>query len=113
VLTWAPDLLRMEASCRVEQLDAHRFRLSIQSDRPYFSGALGRFCIESARPSGRFRTGQRVAGELFDVTILAADDQGVREMEFAFHEPLASERFCFYVGTSTCPAALDSASRVR
>lgn len=105
VLTWAPDLLKMEHPCRIEQLDAHRFRLSIRGDRPYFSGALGRFCVESSRPSGKFHAGQRIAGELFDVTVEQVDALGVRRLEFAFHEPLNSDRFCFYVGTPTCAAA--------
>jgi hypothetical protein len=105
VLTYAPDLLRMEAPCRLEQLDAYRFRVSIDADRPYFSGALGRFLIEGLRPSGRLNTGDRIAGELFDTAVIRADDQGVRELEFNFHQPLASERFCFYVGTPGCAAA--------
>lgn len=105
VLTYAPDLLRMEHACRIEQLDAFRFRLSIEGDRPYFSGALGRFLIEALRPSGRLRAGQAVPGELFDVQVVSEDRQGVRELEFRFHEPLASDRFCFYVGTPSCSAA--------
>jgi hypothetical protein len=105
VLTYAPDLLRMDQSCRLEQVDAYRFRLSIDGDRPYFSAALGRFLVEGLRPSGRFNTGDRVAGKLFDATVVRAGDQGVRELEFEFHEPLASERFCFYVGTPGCAAA--------
>ncbi|HOJ72901.1 MAG TPA: hypothetical protein PL151_14545 [Phycisphaerae bacterium] len=109
VLTYAPDLLRMEAPCRLEQVDAHRFRVSIESDRPYFSGALGRFLIEGLRPSGgRLRTGDRVTGDLFDVTIHRADERGVRELEFAFRKPLASPEYCFYVGTPS-----RAATRVR
>lgn len=105
-LTYAADVLRAEAPCRIEQLDAHRFRVSTDGDRPWFSGALGRFLIEGLRPGhGRFRPGDVVSTELADVTILRADADGVRELEFAFDQPLASERFCFYVGTPGCAAA--------
>lgn len=105
VLTFAPDLLRVEQPCRVEQIDEHRFRLSMEGERPWFSGALGRFLIEAQRPSGRFHSGDRTSSEHFVATVLRADEQGVREIEFEFYEPLASERFCFYLGTPTCAAA--------
>lgn len=105
VLTYAPDLLRMEHACRLEQLDAYRFRVSIEGDRPWFSGALGRFLIEALRPSGRLQTGDEVAGEWFDVLVRHTNADGVQELEFKFHEPLASEKFCFYVGTPYCAAA--------
>lgn len=105
-LTYAPDLLRMDQPCRVEQIDAHRFRVAILGDRPYFSGALGRYLIEGMRPGqGPLVTAQQLPGDVFDVTVLRADEQGVRELEFVFHQPLASERFCFYVGTPSCAAA--------
>ncbi len=104
-LTWAPDLLRMEDDCRLEQIDAYRFRVSTPG-RPWFSGALGRFLIEGLRPrQGTFRPGQTVPGEQFDTTVVRVDGEGVRELEFRFHQPLASERFCFYVGTANCAAA--------
>jgi hypothetical protein len=105
VLTYSPDLLRMEHPCRLEQLDEHRFRIRIEGDRHWFSGALGRFLIEALRPSGRLNTGDEVRGELFDAVVRDVDGDGVRELEFVFHEPLASERFCFYLGTPSCAAA--------
>jgi hypothetical protein len=105
VLTYAPDLLRMEQGCRLEQVDAWRFRVRIEGSRPWFSGALGRFLIEATRAEGRFRPGDVIRGDLFETRIVAADDLGVSELEFRFREPLASRRFCFYVGTPDCSAA--------
>ncbi len=104
VLTYSPNLLRMEQSCRLEQIDDDRLRLSIEG-RPYFSGALGRFLVEGMRGGERLRPGDTIRGSLFDVHILRADGEGVREMEFAFHQPLASSRYCFYITTQECGAA--------
>jgi len=104
VLTYAPDVLRMDQPCRLEQLDAYSFSLSIEG-RPYFGGALGRFLIEGMRDNGRLRTGDVIAGELFDVTIERADERGVGRLTFRFREPLTSERYCFYMGTRECSAA--------
>ncbi|MBI4581966.1 MAG: hypothetical protein HY718_19870 [Planctomycetes bacterium] len=105
VLTYAPDLLRMDVPCRVEQLDAWRFRVSIEG-RPYFSSALGRFLIEGLRPDkGPFNAGEVVAGDVFDVRVGRVSEQGVWDLEFRFHRPLADEGFCFYVGTPSCAAA--------
>lgn len=103
-LSFSPTLLEMDQLCTVEQLDAHRLAISVQG-RPYFSGLLGRFLINGMRDSGRLVAGQRITGELFDVHVDEVDDQGVGRLIFAFHEPLASDRYCFYVCTPTSPAA--------
>ncbi|MEP0844204.1 MAG: hypothetical protein HRF43_16010, partial [Phycisphaerae bacterium] len=103
VLTYAPNVLRMEEDCRLEQLDAYSFRLSI-AGRGYFSGALGRFLIEAMRPSGRLRAGDTCHREWFDVHVTRANAEGVQELLFRFHEPLASPKFCFYLGTNQQPA---------
>jgi len=104
VLTYAPNLLRMDDRCEVTQIDARRFYLSVEGD-PYFSGLLGRYLIDSVRPSGRLRTGDHVAGALFDVEVVEAGDQGVRKLLFTFAEPLASEKYRFYLTSRDCPAA--------
>jgi len=114
VLTYAPNVLRMDVPCTLKQLDPYRFTVSIEQ-RPWFSGALGRFLVEGMRVSGPLQAGQIVPGsarnanaDLFDVAVLRADDRGVWELEFTFHRPLASEEFCFYLGTSA-----SSATRIR
>jgi len=110
VLTYAPDVLRMDVPCTVTQLDAYRFAVSIEQ-RPWFSGALGRFLIEGMRVNGPFADGAVVPpsphggnAELFEVTVRRADAQGVWELEFTFRKPLASEKYCFYLGTNRSAA---------
>jgi hypothetical protein len=103
VLTYADNVLRMEHPCRLEQTDAHSFTLSCDG-RGYFSGALGRFLVEGMGSGRRFETGEEFHhrqgdGPLFDVRIVRADDQGVQELTFRFHEPLASGRYLFYIST--------------
>lgn len=104
VLTFANNVLKMDQPCRLEQLDDYSFSLSIEG-RPYFSGAMGRFLIESMREDGRFQQGQIVHGDLFDVEITRASTAGVEEMVFRFHEPLSSPGYAFYIGTNRGPAA--------
>jgi len=110
VLTYAPDVLRMDVPCSCQQLDPYRFTVSIE-DRPWFSGALGRFLVEGMRANGPLQTGQTIQGcrqnkdtNLFEVTVLRADERGVWELEFTFHQPLASKEYCFYLGTAENPA---------
>ena len=103
VLTYSPVLLRMEQPCRLTQLDEHSFSISVEG-RPYFSGLLGRFLIDGLRDGGPFKTGQVIAGEHFDVRILQTDTEGVRELLFTFHQPLASDRYRFYLTTRECGA---------
>jgi len=107
VLTYSSNVLKMEQRCRIEQLDAHRFSVSIPQGRPYFSGAMGRFLIEAMRGGRRLEQGEVIADEggLFDVTVKEVDDEGVRKIEFRFQEPLASSKYCFYVTTGGHEAA--------
>ncbi len=102
-LTYAPDVLHMDRTCHVEQLDDHSFSLAIEG-RPYFGGTLGRFLVEGMRISGPFMTGQEVIAPRYTVTIAEADDHGVWKLVFRFHEPLASERHAFYLATTECAA---------
>jgi hypothetical protein len=100
VLTYADNVLRMEESCRLEQIDERTFTLSCNG-RGYFSGALGRFLVEGMRSGRQFHSGQEIHGEqaLFDARIVRADGQGVQEIQFRFHEPLATGRYLFYITT--------------
>lgn len=104
VLTYAPDLVRMEDRCYVEQVDSHRFSVSVKG-KPYFSRLLGRYLIESMRDSGPFRVGDSVSGDVFDVDVLEANGAGVSKLVFTFREPLASEHYRFYLTTKNCVSA--------
>jgi hypothetical protein len=88
----------------VEQIDAHSFTLAIDG-QPYFSRLLGRFLLEAFRGRELFKTGQVVPGELFDTTILSADEQGVWKLRFTFERRLDDPANCFYLVSSDCGAA--------
>lgn len=103
-LTYAPNLLSMDQPFRIRQLDEKRFELSTDG-RPYFSGFLGRFLLDGMRSAGPFHAGDTIHAELFDVEIVEGGAAGVSKLLFAFHEPLASPRFRFFVSSSECPAA--------
>ena len=104
VMTYAPNLVRMEDRCIVEQIDAYRFSVSVEG-RPFFSSLLGRYLIESMRESGPLQSGEKVSSGLFDAEVVDADMTGVRKLLFTFRRPLASERFRFYLTTRNCVAA--------
>jgi len=103
-LLYSPELERFSQKCRIEQLDEYRFAVRVEG-RPYFSGLLGRFLLQAFRGSGRLRTGELIRGEAFDVLVTEAAGEGVSRLVFAFHEPLASTRYHFYVTTFECGAA--------
>jgi hypothetical protein len=104
VLTYSPDALRADQSCRIEQLDPYSFSLSIEGT-PFFAGFLGRFLLDGMSNGGRLEPGQVVTGELFDVEIAEASERGVQRLIFSFHEPLSSAGYRFYVASPVCAAA--------
>lgn len=106
VLTYADNVLRMQEPCRLEQTDEYSFSLSC-GGRGYFSGALGRFCIEGLRAGEKFQTGQvvRKEGTPFEVEIVRSSHEGVQELKFRFHKPLATSRYLFYLTSTGCAAA--------
>ena len=104
VLSYSPDALRADQSCRIEQLDPYSFSLSIEGT-PFFAGFLGRFLLDGMSTGGRLEPGQVVTGEVFDVEIAEASERGVQRLIFSFHEPLSSENYRFYVSSPECAAA--------
>lgn len=88
----------------IEQQDAHSFTLAIEG-QPYFSRLLGRFLLEAFRGKDLFESGQVVPGDLFDTTILSADEQGVWKLRFTFSRRLDDPALRFYMVTSGCGAA--------
>ncbi|MCH8878625.1 MAG: hypothetical protein IID34_01930 [Planctomycetes bacterium] len=88
----------------IEQIDAHSFTIAIEN-QSYFSGLLGRLLTDDMREAGRFRHGEIVRGELFDVEILESGSNGVQKLKFTFQRPLADDRHRFYVITEDCPGA--------
>jgi len=102
-LTFAPHPLIMNCSSVVEQLNEHE--LVVSTGRPgYFSGMPGRMLLDGTRPGSPLAAGTVVQGELFDTTVVEADEAGVYKLKFSFREPLASPRYYFYVSSPQRPA---------
>ena len=59
---------------------------------------------DGMRPNAPLTTGTIVKGELFDTTVLAADQRGVTKLKFTFHRPLESESYHFFVSSPERPA---------
>lgn len=103
VLTFAPQLPRMNQPSSIVQLDTHRFSLTVDS-QPYFSRLLGRFLIDGFRSGGQLQTGDRLAGEGFDVEVTRATDEGVFQLIFTFEKPLTDPNQAFFVSSEECGA---------
>jgi hypothetical protein len=105
VLTYAPNVFRMEPDCRVEELDDHSLAVTLDGDR-WFSGLLGRFLVEAMRTGGRPIAGQTFVAPdwAYTVRVADADAQGVRTLVFRFAERLDSPRHRIYLTTRDCPA---------
>jgi hypothetical protein len=65
---------------------------------------MGRYLIRAYRHDGGFKSGDRFEAEDFDVEILTADEGGVTRIAYTFKEPLASERYTFYLSSFDCGA---------
>lgn len=104
VLTYAPDVLRMDQRFRIEQRGERTLSVSVEG-RGYFSGFLGRFLLDGMRHGGRLERGEIVRGKLFDTRIVEADEHGVSGIEFVFSKPLNSPDYTFYVASQECPAS--------
>jgi hypothetical protein len=79
----------------------------------YFSDLCGRMLLDSMRPDSPLRPGTVIPGELFDTTILEADERGVTSLVFTFRRPLDSPDFyfCSPAGSASVPPATDESSR--
>lgn len=103
VITFAPELERMNERCIFEQIDERSFTLEAPHTG-YFSGLLGRFLVDGFRAGGQFEVGERINAGEFDVTVVEVDDQGVHKLLFTFQRPLDDERYCFYLTSYACGA---------
>jgi hypothetical protein len=103
VLTFAPDLPRMEARSRLTQLDDYSFEIEV-GPREYFSGLLGRFLLSGFGQQGVFRAGTHLDHGVFAIDVMEANAGGVGRLRFTFPERLDSPRYCFYLSSFTCGA---------
>jgi len=100
VLTFATSFFRMEEPCRIEQIDAHSFRVRLARDG-YFAGQLGESLLQAAGRSSMFRPGEQFASDdgEFRVRVERGSARGVRELLFRFRQPLRSEQYRFFLGS--------------
>jgi hypothetical protein len=102
-LTFAPQPLMMTDPSIVEQINDHE--LMVSTDAPgYFSGMSGRMLIDGMRAGSPLTTGMQIPHKPdfpFDVTVVEADQRGVRRLRFSFLRPLDSKEYYFYVSSPT------------
>lgn len=104
VLTFAPHPLMMDRPCTIERTGERE--LVISTDSPgWFSGLSGKMLLDGMRPGRPLAAGDVVPGDVFDTTVLAADECGVTRLKFTFREPLDSGAYAFYVSTPEQPAS--------
>lgn len=102
-LTFAPHPLAMRHRSEIERLSD--FELRIRTEPPgWFAGLSGAMLLDGMRGGRRFMIGDRIAGDVFDVTIEQADARGVTALHVRFHEPIDSPGHLFFVSTTDRPA---------
>lgn len=74
-------------------MDSHALRLEAGKN-PFFSSFLGRMGTTRTRPK---QAGDRLSSGEIEATILKADEHGVQSVELRFKQPLASERYRFFL----------------
>ncbi len=70
----------------------------------YFASSAERLFLRMTAGPQAFHEGQVFHHELFDVTVLAVRDDGVRRLKFTFHKPVDTPGYYFYVSTAERPA---------
>lgn len=96
VLTYAPNIVRADAACTIEQAGPSTLR--IRTEGPgWFSGFLGQFLIDGMRESGGFKSGETIATDEFTATVREMSADGVTEIEFAFAQRLDDPGYAFYL----------------
>ncbi|MBN1342396.1 MAG: hypothetical protein JXQ73_06935 [Phycisphaerae bacterium] len=103
VLTFAPHPLMMTERSSVKRVGDRELVVTTLAPG-YFSGVGGRMLLDGTRPGEPLMPGAVVRGELFDTTVLDADERGARSLKFTFHESLDSDRFLIFVSTPDRPA---------
>jgi hypothetical protein len=103
VLTFAPHPLMMRQPSTIERLSDREFTISTPPPG-YFSGLSGAMLHHGMRPRSSLNVGTVVDGELFDTTVLEADERGITKLKFTFDVPLDSPEYSFYLCTPEHPA---------
>ena len=100
VLTFSPWVLQMEKAGTLDRTNDDRtLILTAPPGESYFGGVSGQTLLAAMGLPASFRAGDRIAGSLYDVTILEADGDGVRRLRFDFHRSLASPDYHLFYGS--------------
>ena len=99
MLTFAPDLLRMESPGELEIEDNRRIRLRSADSNRYLEGVTGQMLLGAMDLDGLAKEGKSIDARLFTVTFDVIDEQGIRELTFAFKEPMDTRGYHFFYGS--------------
>ena len=98
VLTFAPDMMRMQGASEVSVEGERRLRLRAAPGEGYLSGIMGRM-LRGMMSLPEIEVGRPVDAGHFTVTPLEVGPSGVTEMVFDFPKPLDSPNYHFYLGS--------------
>jgi hypothetical protein len=101
VLTFSPDLMRMESPAHLEVLDEHRIRVRAPKGRAYFEGVSGKSLITAMSFESYPVAGVPIHNDETGLTILptVVDEKGIRELEFTFTKPLSAPDCHLFFGS--------------
>jgi len=102
VLTFAPDLLRMDAPGQLTIEDRHRIRVQSPEHSRYLEGVTGQMLLGVMDLTGLTKEGTPLDAGLFKVTPTEMDDRGIRELLFEFNKPskpIDSPGYHFFYGS--------------
>lgn len=98
-LTFSTDSFDAGPPVEVTAMDRHRLRLRATGNELFLSGIAGKVLLQMMGFDRMPQEGVGIDSGEFTVTPTSASDKGVREMIFAFREPLDSPRYHFFVGS--------------
>lgn len=102
ILTLSPHPLMMDRPCVVEQTSDDTLIVSLPAPG-YFAEPVGRMLLDCVRPHSPLTVGTVIHGEVYDTTILEADESGIQRLKFTFVQPLESRHYHFYLSSSAHP----------
>ncbi len=98
VLTFSPEFPAITTDAHVQQVGKNKLRIWLE-EQSYFAGLQGRSMLEASRREQPFQSGETFTTEDFEVQIIQADQQGVRELLFTFPRPLNSDTYHFFLAS--------------
>lgn len=99
-LTWSPNLTGVDTPTELVPENARAIRMRI-ADAEWFDGPLGLLVREANLGKMPYTLNQPTAGRGFQVTPLAVDEHGIRELLVEFEQPLSSPGVHLFWGSAT------------